>query len=53
VCDYARPGVDQQPTVAWQTYQDDAGDVITGGRPLGPAPAGSGGGLSAPAFAGG
>jgi hypothetical protein len=53
VCDYARPGVDQQPTIPWQTYQDASGDVITGGQPLGPAPAGSGGGLSAAAFAGG
>jgi hypothetical protein len=38
VCDYSRPGVDQQPTVAWQTYQDARGKVIYGGRPLGPAP---------------
>jgi hypothetical protein len=42
VCDWSRPGVDQQPTIAWQTYQDDAGNAIYGGRPLGPAP------LSAP-----
>jgi hypothetical protein len=38
VCDFSRPGVDQQPTVAWQTYQDAKGKVIYGGRPLGPVP---------------
>jgi hypothetical protein len=38
VCDYSRPGVDQQPTVPWLTYQDAAGHVIYGGRPMGSAP---------------
>ncbi len=40
VCDFSKPGVDQQGTIAWQTYQDDAADgaVIYGGRPLGDAP---------------
>ncbi len=40
VCDFSRPGVDQQGTIPWQTYQDDAagGAVIYGGRPLGPPP---------------
>jgi hypothetical protein len=40
VCDFTRPGVDQQGTIPWQTYQDDAagGAVIYGGRPLGPPP---------------
>ena len=33
VCDYSKPGVDQQPTVAWMTYA--AGP---GGQPLPPAP---------------
>jgi hypothetical protein len=33
VCDWSRPGVSQQPTVAWQTYQDGPG-----GRGLGPPP---------------
>ena len=33
VCDWSRPGVRQQPTVAWQTYADSSG-----GRPLGPRP---------------
>ena len=52
VCDFSRPGVDQQPTIPWQTYQDSAGNVIYGGQPLGPAPAGSGVGWTSPSFAG-
>jgi hypothetical protein len=39
VCDFSKPGVDQQPTIPWMTYQDARGRVIYGGRPLGPAPA--------------
>ncbi|HZQ88217.1 MAG TPA: DUF6351 family protein, partial [Acidimicrobiales bacterium] len=31
VCDFSKPGVDQQPTLPWQTYQDGPGT----GRPLG------------------
>jgi hypothetical protein len=42
VCDYSKRGVDQQPTIPWQTYQDSHGKVIYGGRPLGPAPRSSG-----------
>jgi hypothetical protein len=38
VCDFSRPGVDQQPTVPWQTYQNARGSVIYGGRPLGQPP---------------
>jgi hypothetical protein len=38
VCDYSKPGVSQQPTVAWLTYEDARGKVIYGGRPLGPPP---------------
>jgi hypothetical protein len=38
VCDYSKPGVDQQGTIPWQTYQDAGGKVIYGGRPMGPAP---------------
>jgi hypothetical protein len=38
VCDYSKPGVDQQPTVPWLTYQTDRGAVIYGGAPMGPAP---------------
>ena len=37
-CDYSKPGQYQQDTVAWQTYQDAAGNVIYGGTPLPPAP---------------
>jgi hypothetical protein len=39
VCNFTKPGVDQQPTVAWMTYQDSRGRVIYGGRPMGRAPA--------------
>ena len=39
VCDFSRPGVAQQPTVPWLTYQNGRGRVIYGGRPLGRAPA--------------
>jgi hypothetical protein len=38
VCDFSQPGVDQQDTIPWQTYQRRDGDVIYGGKPLGPAP---------------
>ncbi len=39
VCDFSKPGIDQQPTVPWLTYQDSHGHVVYGGRPLGSAPA--------------
>ncbi len=39
VCDYSKPGVSQQPTVPWLTYQTASGKVIYGGRPLGSPPA--------------
>jgi hypothetical protein len=39
VCDWSKPGVDQQPTIPWMTYQDRVG-----GRPLGAAPASIAGG---------
>jgi Tannase-like family of unknown function (DUF6351) len=38
VCDYSKPGVEQQPTVPWLTYQDSAGNAVYGGRPLGATP---------------
>jgi hypothetical protein len=38
VCDWSRPGVDQQPTIAWLTYQDAQGRAIIGGKPFGPEP---------------
>jgi hypothetical protein len=52
-CDYSKPGVDQQDTIPWLTYQSDpAGkDVVTGGKPLGRAPANSGTGWTDPSFA--
>jgi hypothetical protein len=38
VCDYTKPGVEQGPTTPWKTYQDQNGNVIYGGRSMGPAP---------------
>jgi hypothetical protein len=38
VCDYAKPGISQRPTVAWLSYQNARGKVIYGGQPLGPPP---------------
>lgn len=38
VCDFSKPGVAQQPTVPWQTYQDAKGHVVYGGKPLGRVP---------------
>jgi hypothetical protein len=54
VCDFSKPGVSQKGTVPWHTYQDDTkgGAVIYGGKPLGPAPSGSGEGWASSAFAG-
>jgi hypothetical protein len=37
VCDYSKPGVDQQGTIPWQTYQRASGRVIYGGKRM-PAP---------------
>jgi hypothetical protein len=50
VCDFSKPGVSQQPTIPWQTYQDSGGNVIYGGKPMPQAPANSGGGWASPAF---
>jgi hypothetical protein len=50
VCDFTKPGVDQQGTVPWQTYQGANGSVVYGGRPLGAAPAGSGTGWASATF---
>jgi len=33
VCDYSKPGVNQQPTIPWLTYANGPG-----GQPLGPPP---------------
>jgi hypothetical protein len=38
VCNYRQPGVDRTPTATWQSYQDATGNVVYGGRPLGPVP---------------
>jgi len=38
VCDWSKPGVDQQPTIPWQTYGTDTTHVY-GGTPLGDPPA--------------
>lgn len=50
VCDFSKPGVSQQPTIAWQTYQHANGSVIYGGQALPKAPKNSGGGWAGPAF---
>jgi hypothetical protein len=52
VCDFSKPGVGQQKTIPWQTYQDEAGGVVYGGRALGRAPANSGEGWTSANFAG-
>ncbi len=38
VCDYSKPGVDQQPTIPWLTYQNAKGHVIYGGKSMGKPP---------------
>jgi hypothetical protein len=38
VCDYSKPGVDQQPTIPWLTYQNAKGHVIYGGKAMGKPP---------------
>jgi hypothetical protein len=52
VCDFSKPGVSQQNSVPWRTYQNDAagGAVIYGGKPLGRAPARSGEGWTSASF---
>ncbi len=54
VCDFSKPGVDQQKTIPWQTYEKDSegGAVIYGGKALGAAPANSGEGWTSSAFSG-
>jgi hypothetical protein len=39
VCNFTKPGVAQQPTIPWLTYQGFRGRVIYGGRPMGEPPA--------------
>src|SRR4051794_20345818 len=50
VCDYSKPGIGQQPTVGWQTYQSSDGGNVYGGKPLGAAPTGSGTGWNSASF---
>ncbi len=38
VCNFSKPGVGQQPTIPWMTYQNAKGQVIYGGRPMGAPP---------------
>jgi hypothetical protein len=38
VCNFSKPGVSQQPTIPWQTYQRANGSVINGGQPMGGPP---------------
>ena len=45
VCDWSRPGVGQQATETWLTYDGRRGGVAYGGRPLDAAPRRSGWGL--------
>jgi len=52
VCDFSKPGVSQQPTIPWQTYQSASGSVLYGGNAMPAAPANSGGGWAGPAFGG-
>ncbi|MES2488169.1 MAG: DUF6351 family protein [Pseudomonadota bacterium] len=52
VCDYSKPGVSQQGTIPWQTYQKPNGKVIYGGTPLPTIPANSAAGWAGPAFSG-
>ena len=51
VCDWSQPGPEQRGTVPWRTYQQGAnGAVVFGGKPLGPAAAGSGDGWTSDSF---
>ena len=51
-CDFSKPGVGQQGTVAWQVYQDQLGDVIYGGAGLPQTADGSGAGWMSASFGG-
>ena len=52
VCDYSKPGVGQQGTIPWQTYQRRRRRRDLRRPPLGPAPKGSGTGWTSPEFSG-
>ena len=51
-CDFSVPGVGQQGTVPWQTYQDEIGEVIYGGQGLAQTADGSGAGWMSASFGG-
>src|SRR3546814_8525995 len=50
VCDFSKPGVSQQKTIPWLSYQDRNGNVIYGGTPLPAASVNDGIGWTSPAF---
>ncbi|NGY05852.1 DUF6351 family protein [Solimonas terrae] len=52
VCDFSKPGVSQQGTIPWLTYQNSSGNVIYGGTPLAAAASNDGIGWTSPAFRG-
>jgi hypothetical protein len=52
VCDFSKPGVSQQKTIPWLSYQDRNGNVVYGGTPLPAASANDGIGWMSPAFRG-
>jgi hypothetical protein len=52
VCDFSKPGVSQQKTIPWLSYQDRNGNVVYGGTPLPAASANDGTGWTSPAFRG-
>ncbi len=52
VCDFSKPGVGQQSTIPWLTYQKKDGSVIYGGAALPTRPMNSGQAWMSTAFAG-
>lgn len=50
VCDWSKPGINQTGAIPWQTYQDSTGNVVYGGKGLGPAPSNSGTGWASDSF---
>jgi hypothetical protein len=50
ICDWSKPGIDQRGTIPWRSYQDGSGNVVYGGRSLGPAPGDSGAGWTSASF---
>ena len=50
VCDFSKPGVGQQATIPWQSYQDSINKIIYGGTAIPAAPSNSGNGWASPAF---